>query len=374
MIFTGNGHHKPVHKFNDAHNHLGSPYKIPSRASSVNHHTSSYAQRSSDSLPLAKFARPHHESPLHHQLTPRQIKSEHNSPMMRPTNMQNNIPNDLQLPMFDPNAYSFSPFSSNTSTIPYNNVNTSGFDDQFSGGFSVPLSQPEEVQPQPNVDWGSYDFTGLPNSNSTAMMNDATFLTNSALASEQFGNLNLGMTPSSASDIDEFGFARTDQPRSQSGDASTGVSGVSSPDNSQFDHYRHSVEGTPQLQTSTLVKEDSLDIDDYLRQAQEETKRLSIQNQMRQMAHIQAALSQNNSQENLPQIKSPQSKSHTPVSGGMHPYSVHEAQERAHSTGATPVPEAKAGLVMPNSFAGDPYMSNPTFTLDDAQEDEDWVR
>ena len=31
-VFT-NGHHKPVHKFNDAHNQLGAPYKVPSRSS-----------------------------------------------------------------------------------------------------------------------------------------------------------------------------------------------------------------------------------------------------------------------------------------------------------------------------------------------------
>ena len=388
LVFTGHGHHKPAHKFNDAHHQLGSPYQIPSRSRSVNHHNRDLAQRSTDSLPLTKFARPHHESPLHHALTPRQIKSEHNSPMIRPTNIPTSVPNDLSLPAYDVNGYSantypYNPFSSELPAMANNHQNLGYYDQYLSTGYAIPTAQAEETQSQPNIDWTAYDFTAFNGDlNGNGLMNDPTFSTNQTLplpSEEQFRNLNLGMTPSSgdATDVDEFGFSRSDQPRSQSGDISTGMS---SPENSQIDRYRLSVDGTPQLQNSTLNSaEPNLDIDDYLRQAQEETKRLSIQNQMRQMAHLQAALSQNNSQENLVSSQQ-QSQSHTPVNS-MHPLSVHEAQGLAHSTGATPVPDFKSGMMMPvSAFADDPSwsaapdMSNPTLSLDDDQEDEDWVR
>jgi hypothetical protein len=303
--------------------------------------------------------------------------------MVRPVNPQGNVPNDLFLSPFNANDYSYSPFTSSSGNVQQNSTQpVYNFDGQNYNGFSIPYSQPEEVQPQSNVDWDAYDFNGLSNDSNNLMLTDPTFLTNSALASEQFGNLNLGMTPSSgdATDVEEFGFPRTDQPRSQSGDPSTTVS---SPENSQMDRYRYSVESTPQ--TSAFTNDEGLEIDDVLRQAQEETKRLSLQNAIRQRAHLQAVLSQNSSQESLvPQIQ-PQSQSHTPVNqtpvqanASMHPFTVHEAQERAHSTGATPVPDLKQ-----DAFAGspsDPSWSAPVdisslmLNLDDAQEDEDWVR
>ncbi|KAL8907125.1 MAG: hypothetical protein Q9171_005992 [Xanthocarpia ochracea] len=77
-----NGHHKPVHKHNDAHNKHGTPYKIPIPHSISGNHD--VARNSSDSLPLSKTL-DYTPSPLHDSITSaqqdvRQVKSEHGSP------------------------------------------------------------------------------------------------------------------------------------------------------------------------------------------------------------------------------------------------------------------------------------------------------
>ncbi|ETN39566.1 uncharacterized protein HMPREF1541_05792 [Cyphellophora europaea CBS 101466] len=375
MVFTGNGHHKPAHKFNDAHHQLGSPYKIPSRANTVHHH-GHLAQRSTDSLPLSKFARPHHESPLHHSITPRQIKSEHNSPQVGPTFIPTSIPNDFRLPEYDPNAYSYSPFTASTPGTQGNSRDELSIEEQFPDAFPIRFSQPEESQAPQNVDWSSYDFPGFGANDSMLMNNPGWASQAMPVASEQFGNLNLGVTPSSGdvTDVDEFGFSRPNQPQSMSGDGSTGVS---SPGDGQLDTYRLSVEGTPQSNILASDNLNSLDIDDYLRQAQEETKRMAMQNQIRQPpATTRPQLSPESSQSAF----SPEQVLPGPTFNSMHPYTVHEAQQRAHSADTGPQSTSKHSSTVPaTSLAEDPSWSaapeiNPTLLLDDAQEDEDWIR
>lgn len=372
MVFTGNGHHKPAHKFNDAHNQLGSPYKVPSRSNTVHHHHN-IAQRSTDSLPLTKFAKPHYESPLHHSITPRQIKSEHNSPKLGPTLIPTSVPMDFRIPDYDPNAYSYSPFNSSTPATQGTSRDELSLEDQFPDAFPIRFPQAEDPQLQQNVDWSSYDFSNFGTTNDNMMMPNSGWANQAMpVASEQFGNLNLGVTPSSGdvTDVEEFGFNRNNQPRSTSGEGSTGVS---SPGDGQFDSYRLSVEGTPQSKDDIS----NLDIDDILRQAQEETKRMAFQSQMRQMQRQSATISPEPAQTTFNQTQPVLS----PSFDSMHPYTIHEAQQRAHSTEITPQSSAKTGLMMPAtplaedpSWSAAPDMSNPTLSLDDAQEDEDWVR
>ncbi|KAL8766905.1 MAG: hypothetical protein Q9209_006453 [Squamulea sp. 1 TL-2023] len=77
-----NGHHKPVHKHNDAHNKLGTPYKIPIPHSISGNHD--IARKSTDSLPLSKTLdyapSPFQDSFTSAQQDVRQVKSEHGSP------------------------------------------------------------------------------------------------------------------------------------------------------------------------------------------------------------------------------------------------------------------------------------------------------
>lgn len=335
------------------------------------------AQRSTDSLPLSRFARAHHESPLHHSITPRQIKSEHNSPQLNPTIIPTSVPTDFRIPDYDPNAYSYSPFTASTPGTQGTGRDELSIEDQFPDAFPIRFSQPEEPQPQQNVDWSTYDFSGFGgNSSNTLIGNPGWANQVLPVASEQFGNLNLGVTPSSGdvTDVEEFGFNRANEPRSISGDGSTGVS---SPGDGQFDTYRLSVEGTPQ--SNILASDDlnSLDIDDYLRQAQEETKRMALQNQMRQIQQTQPNLSPEPSQNAF----SHKQNVATPPFNSMHPFTVHEAQERAHSADVAQPPQPKHAVGLPaSSLAEDPAwsaapdMTNPTLSLDDAQEDEDWIR
>ncbi|KAL8765414.1 MAG: hypothetical protein Q9194_006578 [Teloschistes cf. exilis] len=79
-----NGHHKPIHKHNDAHNKCGAPYKIPIPHSISGNHD--IARKSSDSLPLAQSL-DYAPSPFHDTFTAqhdvRQVRSEHGSPKPR---------------------------------------------------------------------------------------------------------------------------------------------------------------------------------------------------------------------------------------------------------------------------------------------------
>jgi hypothetical protein len=338
---------------------------------------------------LTKFARPHHESPLHHSLTPRQIKSEHNSPHMMPTSIPTSIPADFRLPDYDPNAYSYSPFDSSTPGTQVASRDELSLDDRFPDAFSIPYNQADESLSQQNVDWSGYDFTGY-GGYQNMNMNDSGFSASQAMpfASEQFGNLNLNnVTPprGEAPDVDEFGFSRAEPPTSMSGDGSTGVS---SPGDGYLDPYRLSVEGTPHSNILASDNTGSLDIDDYIRQAQEETKRMSAQNPIRQqIQQAQPPLSRTSS-------AGTSNQSAAPIGAvkGMHPYTIHEAQERAHSAEAssqhqqqqqqqpmTSKPTLAAAMPVTTlaedpSWSAAPDMSNPTLSLDDAQEDEDWVR
>ncbi|KAL8846547.1 MAG: hypothetical protein Q9221_008377 [Calogaya cf. arnoldii] len=82
LTHFANGHHKPVHKHNDSHNKLGTPYTIP-----IPHSISGnqdVGRKSTDSLPLSKTFEYNpsafHDSFRSAQQEVRQVKSEHGSP------------------------------------------------------------------------------------------------------------------------------------------------------------------------------------------------------------------------------------------------------------------------------------------------------
>ncbi|KAL8644696.1 MAG: hypothetical protein Q9210_007126 [Variospora velana] len=96
-----NGHHKPIHKHNDAHNKLGAPYKIPIPHSIKGN--KDIASKSSDSLPLGKSL-DYAPSPMQDTITStqqqvRQVRSEHGSP--RPKSLQRLSGFDSPLPPLD---------------------------------------------------------------------------------------------------------------------------------------------------------------------------------------------------------------------------------------------------------------------------------
>ncbi|KAL8965085.1 MAG: hypothetical protein Q9197_006680 [Variospora fuerteventurae] len=98
-----NGHHKPIHKHNDAHNKLGAPYKIPIPHSIKGN--KDIASKSSDSLPLGgKKSLDYAPAPMQDSMTSaqqqvRQVRSEQGSP--RPKSLQRLRGFDSPLPPLD---------------------------------------------------------------------------------------------------------------------------------------------------------------------------------------------------------------------------------------------------------------------------------
>lgn len=101
-----NGHHKPIHKHNDAHNKCGAPYKIPIPHSISGNHD--IARKSSDSLPLAQSLdyapSPFHDTFTSAQQEVRQVRSEHGSPkpkaLPRFSGIDSPLPLDLSYPAY----------------------------------------------------------------------------------------------------------------------------------------------------------------------------------------------------------------------------------------------------------------------------------
>lgn len=390
-----NGHHKPVHKFNDAHNQLGAPYRIPSKAHPLQGHRE-LAQRSVDNLPLTnRPARPHHESPLHNAMTaisqPRMVKSEHNSPHLGPVNLQSDDMNpDFAIPAFDPNAYSYSPFSSNNSPAPQAQPSSDvPLPERFPDSWFMTYEQAHDYEPPP-VDWSQYNFDS--HENLAANLNKGGFGAASQPQSftsfDQFGRLNPGMVSSGdVSEVDDFSTNRPSVPRSTSHDASRD----SPVGDDTSDRYRlssaSSYMGTPHGNVLASENMGSLDIDEYLRQAEAETKKMKLQNQQFPVQQrppsqqIQQQFGQQSPSQGhrISDVSSAMSSPGRPLVG-EHPYTIHEAQQIAHMNDNMNMQLQKSYGTTPASMSDDPAwsqapdMSNPTLSLDDAQEDEDWVR
>ncbi|KIV95689.1 hypothetical protein PV10_03312 [Exophiala mesophila] len=434
-IFT-NGHHKPVHKFNDAHNQLGTPYKIPSRSNSLHGHRE-IAQRSTDSLPLTKFStKPFQESPLHNSMTDavsimqRKVKSEHNSPVLSPQRypVVNPTIRDLALPIFDPNAYSYSPFGTDSpgtqNNSQQNSQNGSQLDltlpERFPDTWFMTYEQAQDYEPVQSsfynndlasIDWSTYNLEGSnsytppPKDNSPYMSQQPTY--NPQELSNHINRIGINSSSGEPSEADQqspsTGWTNdraTSNDRQISADNHfNDLSSFGGDDSS--DRFRHSSAssyyGTPQ---ANLLANDNLqnyDIDDYLRQVEAETQRMQMQNQFAQM---QTQLSQQDSQ-SQPSPRGPGQPTQQPPSRlssvsrgitpsisspgstgtGEHSFTIREAQRYAHMDNmrSDPSPLTKTSIPAANivddpSWSVAPDMSNPDLVLNDEQEDEDWVR
>lgn len=161
-IFT-NGHHKPVHKFNDAHNHCGAPYFIRRAQSHQNHRE--IAQRSADSLSAHNTPTSHHESPLHNPpnttRAQRKTRSEHDSPTLAATTFPGPAATSygVVVPPLAPDAYSYSPFDSHISPSGDNSLLPDKIPDHW---FTTYAHANEFGPPSHNetlkIDWSKYGF------------------------------------------------------------------------------------------------------------------------------------------------------------------------------------------------------------------------
>ncbi|KAL8993039.1 MAG: hypothetical protein Q9188_007434 [Gyalolechia gomerana] len=153
-----NGHHKPVHKHNDAHTKLGAPYKIP-----IPHSISGnqdIASKSSDSLPLGRTLE-YAPSPLQDTISTaqqqvRQVKSEHGSPKPKALPLFSGI--DSSLPPLDLSYPAY--IDSIGSPLPDDYLNDyhlrKGFDPYLTAHDDVPVMSPGLNMPP--VDWTALDL------------------------------------------------------------------------------------------------------------------------------------------------------------------------------------------------------------------------
>ena len=204
LMHFANGHHKPIHKHNDAHNKCGAPYKIPI-PHSINGNQD-LAQRSSDSLPLTKTL---DQAPLHlqdsissAQQEVRQVRSEHGSPKPKAAQRLNHglpTPLDLSYPSFP--EINFSPVPDD---FPGSGPTSRAYDAYFSSQEEAPIHSPGISMPA--VDWSAFD-PPLDHGAYSSVYSQAP-----SYASFDHSNVGQpGLTASSSgdvSDIDEF-LART---------------------------------------------------------------------------------------------------------------------------------------------------------------------
>ncbi|KAI9046252.1 copper fist DNA binding domain protein [Aspergillus affinis] len=327
------GHHKPAHKHNDMAHKCGLPYTIP-RSHTI-HATSDVARRSIDHLPLSQaafmneqqqqqqqppplpFATPQFPEQMSGPLGPqRRVKSEHGSPDSAPVLATEDVPTSMppldlssffppaqpleestdrsapaepttsvqqpmgktpldqlvtSVPPLDVSSYSSFP---TTNTSP---VNCMAFQDPYKESY---FTSPEADLPlhsagfsAPPVDWSSFPLysSDVPAATSTQAPSYASF---------DYNSMATGLpAPSSSGDISEvedFG------PFSGIGHAGADLSDLhSGSEGSDMDNFRissaSSFIGLPQAQLLSSNHLDSINIDDFLKSANESTAALEHQ-------------------------------------------------------------------------------------------------
>lgn len=411
-----NGHHKPVHKFNDAHNHCGAPYRIPSRSNSHHGHRE-IAQRSTDSLPLTARQAVHHESPLHSVMTvsqpARQARSEHNSPLLPPTNNPNLPSFQVEIPPLSPGDYSYSPFKTQSPafhTGPH--LPEAIPDNWFTTVDEAQNFGPPNVPELAYIDWSKYGFGGTPTVDTGGMrplygMDNS--LGNSQIPSyaasmERLNQLSGSGFNTSSGEISEVedlpSNFRPSNLRTIS-HASNDLSSTGATDDGESHRLStaSSYFGTPAANMLASNMED-LDIDKFIEEAKQKNQAQMMQQQIPAQTPMPP-------QEMMQQQPTPPRSHHTmstppesirgysitshPSPGDSSndpeiPYSIVEAQNYAHMAGhGNAMQERRKIQMMQNTAviedpmwggnAVDQYGNSREFSLDDDEkEDEAWVR
>lgn len=421
-IFT-NGHHKPVHKFNDAHNHCGAPYRVPSRSNSQNGHRD-IAQRSTDSLPLTNRTSVHHESPLHAVISASQperlARSEHGSPMLAPTSNAKSLPPyNVEIPPLNPDAYSYSPFDAQSpSIIPGQHLPDEIPDNWFITHDDAHNNGPPSVPELADIDWTKYGFglsmddhiqrTGFksiysPGANNQLHSQVPSYATSMEHLNHQLGQSSFNNSSGDISDVDDLpnGF-RPKVPRTVSHNSNDFSSNAGDDEISHRLSSASSYFGTP-AGNMLASNFDELDIDKFVA---EQKHRNSLQQQQQQQLNkvemqpqpleYMKASPQPISQQPTPpysqhtmstppeSIRGYSITSHPSPSDNAEPYTIDEAQKIAHmsvnDTNFQQQPDLSQ-MIQNNTTFQDPmwcqqdqFGDNIGFRLDDPREDEQWAR
>jgi len=396
-----NGHHKPVHKINDMHNKCGAPYKIPNRSHTI-HGPREIAQRSSDSLPLTKAALMSHETPQHHESVTsapqpvRLVKSEHGSPVLAPVSLPLDQKGQIVIPPLDPNAYSYSPFGTASPLIQPPNQSENRFPDPFPDNYFVTYEMASEWEPPmhsaglsesaPEVDWSQYQLTNENGNDYNGNNNGVAPSEPPSYASfDHFSRLSHpGLTSSSGeiSEVEDYAPVNTattttttnnnnDTIRQNSQDALDDFSSIGGDDGRGRDSYRlssaSSYIGMPQTNMLTNPNVEGLDIDDYLKQAEAQTREMALQNQrLQQQQHQQRPADLDFSSPGKPVV-------------GEHPFTIQEAQTYAHmndnaGNGVQEKPQAAVTNYVDDPMWSYPPPDTPSSMIDTDEQEDSWGR
>jgi hypothetical protein len=302
-------------------------------------------------------------------------------------------PNGLIIPRLDPTAYSYSPFGNTTPPLGQMGPQEYQFPEQFPDNWFMSFEQAQTYEPgtntagtgdsNPEVDWSKYNFA-----------TDNIYNTNN----------NLNSHPPSYGSHDHYSHLSHPGLTSSSGDVSVegdDYTSISRPttfrDNSQLsnditDHedttsnseaYRlstaSSYTGTPQAQLLACNNLQSMNIDDYIKQAEEQTRLMALQN-----AQAQKDRNTVSPIHGLPMPNSRQQQLAYPSPQGepMHPFTVHEAQTYAHMGANEEEPASTMTMsgkpFMTMSGFDDPMFSRSPLTpgvgLDDGDDEFDLLR
>ena len=393
-VFT-NGHHKPVHKINDMHNKCGAPYKIPARSHTVHGHRE-IAQRSSDSLPLTKAALISHETPQHHDSITsapqpvRRVKSEHGSPEL------NALPDaaltrgsQIVIPPLDPNAYSYSPFGPGSPSLHQQNQQEKRLSDPLPDNYFVTYEMASEWEPPlhsaglseapSEIDWSTFNFANDGNNEFDTNNNGAVPSQPPSYASfDHFSHLSHPGLTSSSGEISEVeDFVPVNNPSRMRGGSQDAINDPNSSrdeDTSELEPYRlssaSSYIGLPQANMLASGNLEALDIDDYLKQAEAQTRAMALQGQNQQQ-YQQQAQSQQATESNF-------SSPEKPILG-EHPFTIQEAQNYAHMNDNAGVSAPQQAPDPVANYVNDPMWSvpppdTPGGMIDADEDDEGWVR
>lgn len=263
------GHHKPAYKHNDMAHKCGLPYTIPK---SHTIHSTDLIQRSADLLAGVGQTATAGQDASHRDQTPqRLIKSEHGSPESAPVLLEQintQIP-PLEISSFSPFGTTESPLTS--MTFPESFPDSSFQDQFFTSEADFPLGSAGLSAPP--VDWSSFPLytSSLSATANSQPPSYASFDYNA------FGHPGIAASSSGdISEIDEFG------PLPGLTTSSNDIHDLNSvSDGSDSDHYRFSSSssfiGLPQAQLLSSNNLESINIDDFLKSANESTAALEHQ-------------------------------------------------------------------------------------------------
>jgi hypothetical protein len=326
----------------------------------------------------------------------RRVKSEHGSPTISalPTPPGNQIP-PISIPPYDPNAYSYSPFSGGSPVAP--SIGGSPWDGTFPEQFpdsyfvSYDVINGSELPASPvglgsdpaEVDWSTYNLPnglryGTPGyrlANGSAVPSQPP----SYASFDLFSHLSHpGLTPSSGdvSEVEDFvPVAEPTSLRNSSQDVLNDFSSVGGDELTDLETFRlssaSSYVGMPQASMLASDNLDDLDIDEYLKNAEAKSLEMALQNQRMQLRH-QQQLQQGQMVANTPHVFSP---SPDPL---QHALSVQEAQQYSHPTSQGSLSGAGNSTMPTTTIPSDPMRSSKMTALNSMREaddrDDGWVR